>query len=280
MGYGTLAHTVGKWPLIQLTEKLSEYDLDFVQLALSKAISDIDTGLGKLSPGLANHIAEQFDKHKIRIGVLGCYINPIHPDPVQRRHEIDRFKEHLRFARQFGTTIVATETGELNTYLLQDPHRYGEIGWAILKASIEELAEEAEKWGVYVGLEPVCRHTLSSTEKMKQMLEEVPSTHLGVVLDPCNLLDHTNIDRQEQVISDAFQNFGDRIVLAHLKDVEILGSGTLQEVELGSGIFNISGFLNKLNQYKPFIDISIEGISEANINHCVRYVKEMNLSRK
>jgi hypothetical protein len=47
MSYGILAHTVGKWPLQQLTEKLSIYGLDFVQLALSKAISDIDLDLGK-----------------------------------------------------------------------------------------------------------------------------------------------------------------------------------------------------------------------------------------
>jgi hypothetical protein len=54
MAYGTLAHTVGTLPLQQLTQKLGTYNLDFVQLALAKAIGDIDTRLGKLSPGLAN----------------------------------------------------------------------------------------------------------------------------------------------------------------------------------------------------------------------------------
>lgn len=93
--YGTLAHTFGCLPLKSLTATLQNYDIDFVQLALSKAIQNIDTSTGKLSPGLANYIAEQFDRAGIRIGVLGCYINPIHPDPVIRRLEIDRFKEQL-----------------------------------------------------------------------------------------------------------------------------------------------------------------------------------------
>ncbi|MDF2961610.1 MAG: sugar phosphate isomerase/epimerase, partial [Paenibacillus sp.] len=135
MAFGTLAHKVGKLPLQQLTQHLGELDIDFVQLAMSKAIGDIDTSLGKLSPGLANHIAEQFNKQGIRIGALGCYINPVHPDPVQRRYEIDRFKEHLRFARDFGTTLVATETGDLTTYLHQDAEHYEEIGWSIFRST-------------------------------------------------------------------------------------------------------------------------------------------------
>ncbi|QGQ98388.1 sugar phosphate isomerase/epimerase [Paenibacillus psychroresistens] len=277
MAFGILAHALGKLPLKQLTEKLGKYELDFVQLALSKAISDIDLGLGKLSPGLANHIAEQFERNSLRIGVLGCYINPIHPDPVQRRYDIERFKEHIRFARQFGTSIVATETGDLNTYLTHDSLRYREIGWDILKATIEELTEEAEKWGVFIGLEPVYRHTLSSSEKMKQLLEEIPSNHLGVVFDPCNLLDLTNIGQQDKIIADAFDNFGERIVLAHLKDVNISeDSESLQEVQAGSGQFNITGFLSKLHQHKPFVDISIEGVNETNLKDALRYLNSLS----
>jgi sugar phosphate isomerase/epimerase len=274
MGYGTLAHMVGKWPLQQLVQKLGAYEIDFVQLALAKAIGDIDTGLGKLSPGLANHIGEQFDKQGIRIGVLGCYINPIHPDPVQRRYEIDRFKEHLRFARDFGTTIVATETGDWNTYQAQDSQRYREIGWSILKETVEELIEEAEKWGVYVGLEPVCVHTLSTTERMRHLLDEVHSNHIGVVLDPCNLLDHSNFERQDEVVDETFALFGDRIVLAHLKDVIYQPDGRLKETRLGLGTFHIAKFLQKLNQHKPHLDVSIEAVTENEINEAIQFAKQ------
>jgi sugar phosphate isomerase/epimerase len=278
MAYGTLAHTVGTLPLQQLTQKLGTYDLDFVQLALAKAIGDIDTSLGKLSPGLANHIAEQFDKQGIRIGVLGCYINPVNPDPVQRRYEIDRFKEHLRFAREFGTMIVATETGNWNTYQAHHPDNYREVGWSILRETVEELAEEAEKWGAFVGLEPVRVHTLSTPKHMKRILEEVPSSHLGVVLDPCNLLDHSNMKEQDQVVAESFQLFGDRIVLAHLKDAAYRPEGRPDEVALGSGEFHIAKFLTGLKQHKPCLDISLEGISEHEINASIQYLRSLEAS--
>ncbi|MBP1961564.1 sugar phosphate isomerase/epimerase family protein [Paenibacillus aceris] len=274
MGIGTLAHTVGHLPLNQLTEKLRGRGIDFVQLALSKAISDIDTSLGKLSPGLANHIGEQFHRAGIRIGVLGCYINPIHPDPQQRRYEINRFKEHLRYARDFGTSIVATETADLTTYLSQDAERYEAIGCELLKQTVEELSEEAERWGVNIGLEPVFTHTLSSKEKMVRIMEEIPSSNLGVVFDPVNLLPPADVDNQEEFLDGAFAAFGDRIVLAHLKDV-IVRDGKLESVRSGQGIFQTQSFLEKLHRVKPGIDISLEQLSDETINETFHYVRNL-----
>ncbi|OAS13785.1 sugar phosphate isomerase/epimerase family protein [Paenibacillus oryzisoli] len=276
MGIGTLAHTVGHLPLKELTAKLSGRGIDFVQLALSKAISDYDLSLGKLSPALANHIGEQFHRADVRIGVLGCYINPIHPDPHQRRYEIDRFKEHLRYARDFGTSIVATETGDLTTYLADDANGYEAKGWSILKQTVEELAEEAERWGVHIGLEPVFTHTLSSTEKMARILEEVPSSTIGVVFDPVNLIPPTVVEPrdQEAFLDHAFATFGNRIVLTHLKDYEV-NNGQKNEIPSGNGIFETAAFLKKLHSYKPGVDISLERLEDHTIEEAFTYVRNL-----
>lgn len=265
MGYGTLAHTVGRLPLRQLAERLRGLELDFVQLALSKAVADIDFGTGKLSPGLAAYVGEHFNRAGVRIGVLGCYIDPVHPDRDTRRGGIDRFKEHLRFARDFGTSIVATETGALTAYMEQDPIRYKETGWNVLLESVREMVEEAEKRGVTVGIEPVSVHTLHSAELTARLLEEVPSGNLGIVFDPVNLL-----------TVEAFRLFGDRIVLAHLKDVQVSG-GAKQELRTGSegGQFKTAEFLSRLHEAKPLIDISLECLTEETVLPSIRYVKSL-----
>jgi sugar phosphate isomerase/epimerase len=265
MRLGTLAHTVGRLPLRELTAKLQGRGIDFVQLALSKAISDIDTSTGKLNSGLANHIAEHFDRVGIRIDVLGCYINPIHPDRDLRRLEIEKFKEHLRYARDFGAAIVATETANLDTYITQDSKHYERIGWKTLRGTLEELAEEAERWGVTVGLEPVINHTLSSTEKMNRILEEIPSSALGVVFDPVNLLTARDMDHQDLFLDDAFQSFGNRIVLAHLKDAAVV-SGRLETMRTGTGTFATQLFISKLQEYKPYLDTSLELLDDENLD--------------
>src|SRR5690554_1433049 len=111
MGIGILAHNFGRMGYRELAEQVGNEGFSCIQLALAKAFTDVDSGLGKLSPGLARTIRGTYQEHGVRIASLGCYINTIEPDEVNRRNNIDRFKEHLRFARDFGTSIVATETG-------------------------------------------------------------------------------------------------------------------------------------------------------------------------
>ncbi|WP_342439648.1 sugar phosphate isomerase/epimerase family protein [Paenibacillus sp. FSL L8-0436] len=265
--YGTLAHSAGCLPLQTLTSTLQAHDISFVQLALSKAIQDIDTSPGKLSPGLANYIGEQFDKAGIRIGVLGCYINPVHPDPVVRRAEIDRFKEHLQFARQFGAPMVATETGDLHTFKEMEPYRYEEIGWETLRTTVEELAEEAEKWGVFLGIEGVSTHTLSTPQKMRRLLDEVPSSSIGVVFDPCNWIGD-DVSRQDEIVDSAFSLLGDRMILAHLKDIYREGNH-VRHGKAGQGLFHTAEFLQKLQTFKPMIDVSLEEITLPEIRETV-----------
>lgn len=274
--FGTLAHTAGCLPLQTLISTLQAHDIDFVQLALSKAIQDIDTSPGKLSPGLASYIGEQFDKAGIRIGVLGCYIDPIHPDPAVRRAEINRFKEHLRYARQFGAPMVATESGGLNTYQASAPERYEEIGWQTFKATLEELAEEAEKWGVFVGIEGVSTHTLATPAHMRRILDEVPSSSIGVVFDPCNLIGN-DVQRQDEIVDSAFSLFGDRIILAHLKDIYADGERFRHGIP-GRGQFHTADFLNKLQARKPMIDISLEEISLPVLNETVALLNSLRSS--
>jgi sugar phosphate isomerase/epimerase len=275
MGFGILAHAIGKHPLRELTAKLGGRGIDFVQLALTKAIGDMDTGTGKLSTGMANTIAEQFERAGIRIGVLGCYIDPIHPDAETRRQQIRRFKEHLRYARDFGTSIVATETGSLATYAEQDPVHYEELAFTVLRETVEELAEEAERWGVTVGLEPVCTHTLFSPARMARMLEEVPSSTLGVVLDPVNLLNQDNYMEQDTILEQAFQRIGDRIVLAHLKNFALPSGQGFQSLAIhGEGLFHTDAFLHKLKLHKPFVDISMEELSDSTLEAAISYVRD------
>ena len=153
MRIGVRAHDFGKQPVEDLARKISQMGYDCIQLALSKAIYGMDFSLGKLNPGMAWRIGKTFEKYGIQIAVLGCYINPVHPDKTERRHQIEQFKEHLRFARDFGCGIVATETGSLNGDFSFHPDNHGEKALYDLVESIKEMTEEAERFGVITAIE-------------------------------------------------------------------------------------------------------------------------------
>ncbi|WP_127585444.1 sugar phosphate isomerase/epimerase family protein [Paenibacillus koleovorans] len=272
---GILAHAFGQKPLSQLALEVGKAGFGTVQLALSKALSDIDCSTGRLSPGLGHHVAEAFDRNGVRIAVLGCYIDPIHPDSDERRRNVRRFKEHLKYARDFGCSVVATETGHLSTYMKDFPTDYHKKAWGILRHTVYELSEEAEKWGVTVGIEPAVSLVAQTPEEMRRLLEEVPSTALGVVLDGCNLLEAGNVDRQDEIFRTAFELFGDRIVSFHAKDARIRHGGARGKAALGAGDVNVPLFLSLAQQYKPFADITLEGVEGEMIAQSLDYWQQL-----
>ena len=145
------------------------------QLAINKAIAGLDLNPGDLSPGLAFHIGDAFRSARVQIAVLGCYVNPIHPDPATRAMLLDWFKEHLRHARDFGCGIVALESGSLNADDSSHPGNHGEDAFQQSLASLSELVREAERFGVVVGIEGVASHVISTPVKMRRMFDAIAS---------------------------------------------------------------------------------------------------------
>lgn len=269
---GVRAHDFGKLPPEELAEKISGKDFSCVQLALTKAVSGINIGSGSLTPGLAHYLKEIFAGHRLQIAVLGCYINPVTPDQADRGKQLDRFKEHLRYARDFGCGMVATETGSVNPDCSFHPENQSEKSFQILVESIGELVVEAEKFGVLVGIEGVTSHVVSTPARMKRVLDAVASNNLQVVFDPVNFLNIDNHHNQEQIIEEAFQLFGDRIVIVHAKDFRV-DNGQFRIVEAGKGRLNYELIIKTLKERKPYINVLLEGCKVETMDESVRFLR-------
>lgn len=270
MSVGVLAHLFGCLPYTELAPKVAENGFTHVQLALWKAISDVDFSKpGSISPGLANAIGEQFDKHGVSISVLGCYVHLYERNEELRRANVNRFKELLRYAKFFGAPMVAAETGR------NEGGDYTDRDWSVMKATLEELVEEAEKWGVFVGLEAANGHLVGTAPELARMLAEVPSSNIGVVIDPGNLLTAENFARQDEVIMQAFELLGDRIIAAHAKDRILLENGGLATVTAGLGGMNYELYMKLLNQYKPQVHIIMEEAKEHQMAKSKAYIDEI-----
>jgi L-ribulose-5-phosphate 3-epimerase len=270
MTVGLLAHLAGRQPYKQLAAAVAEQGFDYVQLALSKAVSDVDFSLGKMSPGLASEVGGAFADQRVGIAVLGCYASLIELDDESYRHNVDRFKEHLRHARHFGCSIVATEVGVPPS---SDPELL-KRHWARLDRALEELVEEAERWGVTIGLEAAQRHLIDSVDTMAATIERFPSSCVGVVLDPCNLLNETIFDQQDAVMEEAFRLLGSRIVSAHSKDMKREADGSLTGTASGLGDLNYPLFWELLERQKPLGFVTLEDVTLAQMPAAARFVRE------
>lgn len=273
--FGLRAHDFGRHDTQTLADLISRHGPASVQLAVSKALSDAGSGDGTLSPGAARRIRDAFASRGIAISVLGCYINPVHPDKTAREKALRRFEEHLRFARDMGCSIVGTETGSLNADCSFHPLTQGSAAFETLIESVARLARVAERTGAIVGLEAVAdQHTIGSVERMAEALRIVDSPALGVIWDPVNLIPAVGLgESQEAFFTRALDALGDRIVAVHVKDFRMEAGKKGGAIPAGTGELDLHTLFRLLGAKKPWIDVLLENTEPATVDQTLTLVR-------
>lgn len=272
---GLRAHDYGKnVSPEELAEILAAYNLASIQLALAKALSG-SPGPGALSPGYARRIRQILEERRIAVAVLGCYINPVHPDPELRERQLRSFEEHLRFVRDFGCALVGTETGSCNGDCSFHPDTEKPATFDLLCRSLERLIKTAEKCGSIVAIEAVAdQHTVSGVEKMGQVLRRLASPALKVIYDPVNLIPNAGLNEsQEQFFTRAFDTFGDEIAAIHAKDFRCEGGRKNGALSAGAGDLDYKALLRIVNERKPGIDILLEDSNPAKVKEAMAFLQ-------
>lgn len=274
MKIGVRGHDLGSYSLDDLGKIVNGKGVSSIQLVLKKAITEFNVEKGSLNPGMAKHIKETLGKNNVDISILGSYINMAHPDENELNELLDSFKEHIRFAKYLNCNIVGTETGAPNREYVYTPENNTEESFQTFIKSLRVVIEEAEKFGVIVGIEGVTNHIINTPKRMKRVLDTVKSDNLQVIFDPVNFIDESNYKRQDEIISESFELFGDRIVLIHAKDF-VCKDGKVVRVPIGTGDFNYPLFLSLIKERKPHVDIIIEGTTLDTLENSREYLEKM-----
>ncbi|MDR2094214.1 MAG: sugar phosphate isomerase/epimerase [Treponema sp.] len=272
---GLRAHDYGCLPPEQLADVLAAYNIESIQLALTKALPSAFLP-GSLSPGYARRIRKILEAKNISIAVLGCYINPVHPDPAVRARMLQNFEEHLRFARDFGCSLVGTETGSCNPDCSRHPDTGKPETFDLFCSSLERLLNTAEKCGSMVGIEPVAdQHTVSSIELMSKVLARFPTPALRVIYDPVNLIPGAGLsESQEAFFTGAFDAFGPRIAAVHLKDFRMEDGKKKGDLPAGTGSLDYAALFRVLLPGKPWVDLLLENSSPATAHRTIALLRE------
>lgn len=274
LNLGLRAHDYGQGSPTEIAARLGRYDVTCVQLAPAKSFPMIREQPGQLNPGFANHVRDEFAKQGIAIAVLGCYINPIHPDAAVKEQSLRRFEEHLRFARDFGCAIVGTETGSRNADCSYHPDSQKEEAFLELVDSVRRLADTAEKYGTIVGIEGVAHHhTVHNYDKMQRLLELVDSPNVQVIYDPVNFFPLDQCQQQQQLMDEAFARFGDRIVAIHCKDFITVDSRKEGDLPSGTGEMDHKHLMALLQRHKPGIHTILENTTPDNVQQVLEHVR-------
>ena len=258
----------------ELAEILGEYQPASIQLALAKSLSGAPKP-GQLSPGFARHIRKVLEQKQISIAVLGCYINPVHPDIALREKHLYSFEEHLRFARDFGCSVVGTETGSCSGDCSFHPDTDKEETFSLFCNSLERLVTTAQKCGSIVAIEAVAdQHTISGIEKMELVLRRLASPALKVIYDPVNLIPKSGLSEpQADFFKIAFDAFGNDIAAIHCKDFRMEDGRKNGTLPAGKGELDYAALMSLVMERKPEIDLLLENSCPATGKEAMAFLR-------
>ena len=275
--FGMRVHDIcGKGTVTEVLDKVQDLGIKYIQLAMSKSFSEVDTSVGHYNAGLGDYVGAECRKRDIHVSILGCYINPAHPDEEKRMLEVQRFIEHLKYSKRIGADMVGTETGRAHPDMKIVPETYTEENYQRVLDSFKRIRDAAEKLGVMVGVEGVFNHTLHSPEMMRRFLDDIDSVNFDVILDSVNLIKpefEKDPAGQNAIIKKAFDLYGDRITTLHLKD-GVFEDNDQRFRHPGEGFFNYEELMRQVSIRKPYIVGTLENSTPDRYYEDCRFLQE------
>lgn len=252
MKKGIRGHDVARKGLKSISDRCSEVGIDYIQLVCERSVEGFEQG--NFSDEYALSIKEALGDTKI--AVLGSYIDPSNPNVDILKLEIDKFKEKIRYATVLKPIVVGTETGRYIEGELDSEEAYQH-----LLTTIKELAADAEKYNVTIGIEGVHFHVINTPEKLARLIRDVCSDNIKAIFDPCNYITINNYTEQDSIINAMFELLGDKIAIIHAKDF-LVEDNAIKSAVPGEGLLNYKLIFEKMAEHNLDIPIICEEIDE------------------
>ena len=163
-----------------------------------------------------------FDGVGITIPSVSATFNLIHPDTDFRAGLIERATRLIGLAGLLGADVVTLCTGTRDPQNMwrDHPDNTRPEAWRDLRAGLDVLLPAAVEANVTLGVEPEVGNVIRDATAAARLLDELGvDAPIGIIFDPANLLSPATIDRQEEILTDAVDQLGPRIIGVQAKDV-------------------------------------------------------------
>jgi sugar phosphate isomerase/epimerase len=200
----------------------------------------------EITDSVISEIAAASKSSDVSIAAISGTYNMAHPDPVVRADGLRRLRVLIKNAKALGTNLVTLCTG---TRLTTDQWQFHKDNaspeaWRDMRTEMAKALQLAEAHGVKLGIEPELANIVSSAKLAKQLIDDLKSPHLKIVLDPANLFEIETKRHCKEIIACAVDLLGGEIAMVHAKDRNPLG----EFVAAGTGVVDFEHFINCLKQ--------------------------------
>ncbi|MCF3642049.1 sugar phosphate isomerase/epimerase [Rhizobium sp. TRM95111] len=175
--------------------------------------------------------------------VSGTY-NMIHPDMTVRQAGHRKLAALAERCAVMSTGLITLCTGTRDPADQWKGHRDNDTpeAWRDLLDAMTAAVEIADRHDVDLGIEPELANVVNSAEKARQLISELQSPRIRIVLDPANLFEVATLEEQRRIVAAAIDLLADRIVMAHAKDRDPDGSFATA----GKGVLDYEHYIGRL----------------------------------
>ena len=193
---------------------------------------------------------------KLKTVAFGTYFNPFRPDDTAfMRSSIATMKLVAAHAGLFDCKQFLTWSASYSPQFRgTDPRNHAPEAVAQLHRAIREVVLPVlEPIGGRVAFEPFFPHVVGTLEMAKEVFAPFPASRVGLVLDPPNFITPALYPKRGEEMRRLFRELGDRIHLAHFKDMKLNAAGdTVGLPGPGGGEMNYPLLISEIrNLHRP-----------------------------
>ena len=191
----------------------------------------------------------------------------VRPDPTESAANLRILQERVTLAAALGCRVLLTEAGGMHPANPWFPHpeNHGAATLERLGGALREIAPYAAEHGVVIAPEMSLMTILSTVDRAAMLMEEVGHPGAGINFDPANIMDPLSLFRSGDLIDDAFDRLGSRIVNVHAKDaaprdVELVVH--IEERPAGRGVLDYVRLLRRAASLPEWTCVVVEHLTD------------------
>jgi sugar phosphate isomerase/epimerase len=226
----------------------------------------------QIEPRLAKQIGAAAAARGVTLAAVSGTFNMI--DPVRERRDagMRRLKQLAGACALLGTKVITLCTGtrDPDDMWRGHPANGRPDAWDDLLAAMDQALAIAEEHDLWLAIEPETANVVDSPARARRLLAEMGSPRLKVIINPANLFHVADLPHQRAILEAAFDLLGPDIVLAHAKDVRVVG-GAVHHVTAGTGVLDYPYYLTLLRDIP--VPLIVHGLAETEVEGALAFLR-------
>ncbi|HOS95288.1 MAG TPA: sugar phosphate isomerase/epimerase [Armatimonadota bacterium] len=205
----------------------------------------------------------------LKIVALGCYINPLDPANLSYMGaSVDLMRSLAGNHRAHGArTFVTWSGGYHDRFAGSDPRNASPEAFEALVEATGELLAVLEPCRGRIAFEPFFPDVLGTVDRFAEMFRRMPTSRVGLVMDPPNFVRPEDYLRRSEIMGRAFERLGPRVLVAHLKDIGRNPDGSVTYPAPCEGEMNYAAYLTCLASLGRPVECILEHTGGEHMGH-------------